>query len=70
MSFIACFFAHDFQVIVVEKYFHASAETVNLIVPLILGIWKVFIIQFTLVPAIVIWYIQKSDKCKSIKVKI
>lgn len=70
LACIACIFAHDIQVAVVEKFFHANAATVNLIILLILGIWKIFIIQFTLIPAIVIWYIQKSNKCKSIKVKI
>lgn len=60
-----CIFAHDAQVAFVNKYLPITAEDFNYIVLLVLGIWKVLIIQFTLIPAIVIWCIRRCCKNKN-----
>lgn len=61
----ACIFMHDTQYAIVEKYFPVSIENFNLLVMLTFGLWKAIIIQFTLIPAIVIWIIRKCCQCKS-----
>lgn len=64
LSSILCMYMHDAQFAFVNKYFPlADAKEYNMLVILILGIWKVLIIQFTLIPAIVIWFIRKCCKC-------
>ena len=63
LSTILCMAMHDFQMIYVEKYFDLDAENFNKIVVLLLGIWKLLIVQFTLVPALVVLFIRKCGKC-------
>jgi len=54
-----CIFMHNSQVAFVNKYFPISIEHFNMIVLLTLGIWKVLIIQFTLIPALVLTCLKK-----------
>jgi hypothetical protein len=63
LSTFLCMFMHDFQVMYVGRYFDLSAEDFNEIVVFLLGLWKILIIQFTLIPAIVIWGIRRCIKC-------
>jgi len=60
---LLCMVMHDFQLAFVEKYFKMDAESYNYLVVLILGIWKVLIFQFTLVPALVFWCMSHCCKC-------
>jgi hypothetical protein len=59
-----CIFMHDSQVAFVTKYFPLDdVRDYNYLVILILGIWKILIFQFTLVPALVIWCMRHCCKC-------
>lgn len=60
---ILCVVLHKFQMDVVGKYFPVSEENFNLMILMILGIWKVLVVQFTLIPALVIFCIRKCCKC-------
>lgn len=61
-----CIVMHNTQLAFVNKYFPISVENFNLIVLLVLGIWKILIFQFTLIPALVLWGMKKccEHKCK------
>ena len=59
---IMCMMMHDFQLAFVHKYFEMETDDFNYLVVLILGIWKILIFQFTLVPALVIWCMRKCCK--------
>lgn len=66
LSTVLCIYMHDAQLAFVNKYFPLDdIKDYNFLVILILGMWKILIIQFTLIPAIVIWCIRKCCKCKS-----
>lgn len=45
----------DAQVAVMSKYFQIEAKDWGWLVVLVFGIWKILIIQFTLIPALVLW---------------
>jgi len=64
VSSILCIAMGDFQLAIVQKYFHADAKDLGMALILVFGIWKVLIIQFTLVPALAIFCIRKCCKCK------
>lgn len=59
-----CILMHNMQLEFVQKMFNMDEKTLNWIIVLTLGIWKVLIIQFTLIPALVIWCMRKCCKCK------
>ncbi len=63
LSTIACMFMHDFQVMYVQKYFNMNADDLSKVIVLLLGLWKILIVQFTLVPALVVLCIRKCRKC-------
>ena len=63
LSTIACMFMHDFQVMYVQKYFNMNADDLSKVIVLLLGLWKILIVQFTLVPALVVLCIRKCGKC-------
>lgn len=60
---LMCIVMHDIQLAFVQKYFEMDIEDYNYLVVLILGIWKILIIQFTLIPALVIWCMRKCCNC-------
>ena len=60
---LMCILMHDFQLAFVDKYFKMDAEDFNYLVVLLLGLWKILIFQFTLIPALVIWGMRKCRKC-------
>jgi len=60
---LLCMMMHDFQLAFVQKYFEMETEDYNYLVVLLLGLWKLAIFQFTLVPALVIWCMRKCSKC-------
>ena len=63
LSTVACIFMHDFHVAFAAKYFHLNADDFSKIVVLLLGLWKILIVQFTLVPALVVLCLRKCGKC-------
>lgn len=63
LSSLLCIVFHDSQVQMVEKFFDLDCETYSLIVVSLLGLWKILIIQFTLLPAIALWIIEKTHCC-------
>lgn len=58
-----CVFMHDYQLHIVSKWFGLDEQALNWMVVLLLGLWKILIFQFTLVPALVIWCMRKCCKC-------
>lgn len=59
-----CVVMHEPQVAFINKYFPLDdIRDYNFLVILILGIWKVLIFQFTLIPALVIWGMRHCCKC-------
>lgn len=58
-----CIGLRDVQLAFVNKYFPIEVEDYNYLVILLLGLWKILIFQFTLIPALVIWCIRKCCKC-------
>jgi hypothetical protein len=59
LATIMCLVMHDFQVAFVQKYFPMALVDINLAIILLLGLWKILIIQFTLIPALVLWGMKK-----------
>lgn len=63
ISSLLCIMMHDYQLTFVEKYFKMNVEDFNYLIVLVLGLWKVLIIQFTLIPALAIWGMRHCCKC-------
>lgn len=63
VSTLLCIVMHDYQLAVVTKFFAVDEEDLGKIIILTMGIWKVLIVQFTLVPALVIWCMKHCCKC-------
>lgn len=62
---LMCILFQDAQLAIVNKYFPVDVKDYNYLVLLTFGIWKVIIIQFTLIPALVIWCMRHCCKhCK------
>jgi len=61
---LLCILMQDTQIAIIEKLFHADEETWGMVVLMSLAIWKIVIIQFTLIPALVIWCMRHCCKCK------
>ena len=60
---VLCMVFRDSQIAIMEKYFQIGAKAWGFIVVLTLAMWKILIIQFTLIPALAIWCIRKCCKC-------
>ena len=58
-----CIVFQNTQIMVVEKFFGLDAEDYGYILVLLMGFWKIIIIQFTLIPAIVLAIIEKHCHC-------
>lgn len=64
LSSVLCIYMHETQLAFVMKYFPLdNVKDYNELVILLLGLWKILIIQFTLIPALAIWCIRKCCKC-------
>lgn len=64
LSTVLCIYMHNEQLAFVMKYFPLDdVKDYNELVVLLLGFWKILIIQFTLIPALAIWCIRKCCKC-------
>lgn len=60
---VMCIAMQDVQLAFVNKYFPMDLKDYNYLVVLTLGIWKMLIVQFTLIPAIAIWCMRQCCKC-------
>lgn len=64
LSTVLCIYMHDMQIAFVTKYFPLDdIRDYNELIIFILGLWKILIVQFTLIPAIVIWGMRHCCKC-------
>ncbi|MDD3435903.1 MAG: hypothetical protein PHC64_02000 [Candidatus Gastranaerophilales bacterium] len=63
-SSLLCAIMHDAQLAAVKTMFNIDEETFNWLIVLMLGIWKILIVQFTLIPALVLWCMRHCCKCK------
>lgn len=65
VSSLLCILMHDYQLTMVQKYFHADAKDLGLALVVVFGVWKVLIVQFTLIPALAVMCIRKccNGKC-------
>ena len=59
-STMMCVFFYDSQVHFVERFFGMDGEDYGQLVVFLLGVWKILIVQFTLIPAIVFAIIEKN----------
>lgn len=69
VSLVLCIYMHDTQLAFVNKYFPLTEpKEYNEIVILLFGIWKILVVEFTLVPALAIFAIRKCCKgeCKKV----
>lgn len=64
ISSFLCVAFQGYQQDLVENLFGVSAETTSWLVVLVIGMWKILIIQFTLIPGIAIWLMRKFCKHK------
>lgn len=55
-------FLGDIPLAYIETYFSATPEEVGKIMAMTFAIWKLLIVQFTLVPALAAWTIKKLYK--------
>lgn len=60
-----CVMMRGAQITIIHQLFGADEQTWSKIVLLSLSIWKILIIQFTLVPAIVLFIMSKCRCCNS-----
>lgn len=64
ISTIMCMYMQGYQLAFINKYFPMDVSDYNYLVVLLLGLWKILIIQFTLIPAIVMWMMKKCCQSK------
>lgn len=57
---------HGYASGIMARYFLMPPSDVNYIIFLVYGFWKILIIQFTLIPAIVLWDFKRcmEHECK------
>jgi len=60
---LLCILMNDFQMHIAEKFFQLDSEDFNFILFLAFAFWKILVVQFTLIPAIVIWGMKKCCCC-------
>jgi len=63
-SSLLCILLNDFQMHIAEKFFQLDSEDFNFILFLSFALWKILVVQFTLVPALVVWCMRKCCCCK------
>ncbi len=56
---------YDFHSQMVLHYFHLDRDSYSKVLVMVLSIWKILIIQFTLIPAIVLSIMSKHCCCHS-----
>lgn len=66
-STLMCIFFFDYQAQMMEKLFQLDVDDYSMLLVFLMGLWKVLIIQFTLIPALVIFCMRKCCCCKGKK---
>lgn len=61
-STLICVLYYDCQSQLVLKFFDIESDDYGKILVSLLGLWKILIIQFTLIPAFALWLMGKSAK--------
>lgn len=64
VSTMLCMVMSDYQHAFVSKFFTMDSEDYNQIAVMLLGLWKVLIVQFTLIPGLALWIVEKHCSCK------
>lgn len=65
ISSLICIAFYDTHAAMVERLFNLDSEDYSYILVLLMGFWKILIIQFTLIPAIALWMIERNyQTCK------
>lgn len=64
LSTMLCMVFSEAQAQFVEKFFHLKSEDYGMLVVSLLGLWKILIIQFTLIPGIALCFVSKYCGCK------
>lgn len=62
-SALMCIVLYDNQVAFAEKFFNLESEDYSYILVLLMGLWKILIVQFTLISAIALWLIERTCSC-------
>ncbi len=65
VSFGFCMLLHDWYLNIATKLFGITPLVYNRIMVLLFGVWKILIIQFTLIPTIALWIIEQKCSNKS-----
>lgn len=66
-SIICIVFRSNYLTMMVKYFPQLTAHDWDYLVVLLLGIWKILIIQFTLIPALVLWCMKRccsKNECK------
>lgn len=65
VSFGFCMLLHDWYSNLATKLFGITPLMYNKILVVLYGIWKILIIQFTLIPAIALWIMEQKCSHKN-----
>lgn len=63
---LMCIFFFDYQAQMMEKLFQLDVDDYSVLLVFLMGLWKILIIQFTLIPALVLFCMRKCC-CKNKK---
>lgn len=66
-SFIVMAFRNNYLIMMAHYFPQLTAHDWDYLVVLLMGMWKILIIQFTLIPALVLWGLKKCG-CKACKI--
>ncbi len=64
ISTFLCVAMQDYQMDFVEKFFSMPPFVYGKIVVELLGLWKILIVQFTLIPFLTLWCMRHCCCCK------
>lgn len=64
LATVLCVFMKETQIAVMKQLFDADEEMWSQIVLFSISIWKILIIQFTLIPAIALYCMRKCKFCE------
>jgi hypothetical protein len=62
-SSLMCLLMNDFQLHLSEKFFQMDSEDFNFVLFLSFALWKILVVQFTLIPGIAVWGMRKCYGC-------
>ena len=65
-SFIMIAYHNNYLAMIMKFFPQLTAHDVDCLLVLLMGMWKILIVQFTLIPALVLWSLKKCC-CKHCK---